>query len=205
MKEDGIYSELSSIRSLMERSSKFISLSGLSGVMAGLYALIGAFFAYRLLQPQDNGLLVGDKAIEKTIVSQLVLIAVAVLILSISTCIILTRQQSKKKGEPFWHPGSKRLLTNLSLPLLTGGVFIIILLIRSEYTMIVPSTLIFYGLALVSGSHYTFSDVRWLGLFQIVLGLICALLPQLSLILWITGFGLLHILYGFIMHFRYRQ
>ncbi|MGV3704651.1 MAG: hypothetical protein ACO1NU_04665 [Arcticibacter sp.] len=205
MKEDSIYSELSSIRSLMERSSKFISLSGLSGVMAGVYALVGAFSAQRLVQSHSNGLADSGYRYEGVIITQLFFIAIAVLVLSITTCIILTRRQSIKKGEPFWHPGSKRLLTNLSLPLLTGGIFIIILLLRGEYTLIIPSTLIFYGLALVSGSQYTFSDVKWLGLFEILLGLVSALFPQFSFISWILGFGILHILYGFIMHFKYKQ
>lgn len=206
MKEDSIYSELSSIRSLMERSSKFISLSGLSGVMAGVYAMGGAFFAQRLLPSQDSKLdASGEYNLHASIVPQLTLIAIAVLLLSITTCVILTLRQSKKKGEPSWHPGSKRLLTNLAIPLLTGGIFTTILLLRGEYSLIIPVCLIFYGLALVSGSHYTFSDVKWLGLFEILLGLICALMPGYGLVFWIIGFGVLHILYGFIMHFKYKQ
>lgn len=206
MKEESIYSELTSIRSLMERSSKFISLSGLSGVMAGVYALAGAFLAQRLLQQQE---IRSDISQEYTVhagtVLQLTLIAITVLILSIATCVILTLRQSKKKGEPSWHPGSKRLLASIVLPLFTGGIFITILLLRGEYWLIIPSCLIFYGLALVSGSHYTFSDVKWLGVFEILLGLTSALVPGSGLIFWIIGFGVLHILYGFIMHFKYKQ
>lgn len=206
MKEESIYSELSSIRSLMERSSKFISLSGLSGVMAGVYALAGAFFAQRLIQQQeDSAHTGGEYTVHSSIVPQLTLIAIAVLLLSITTCVILTLRQSRKKGEPSWHPGSKRLLTSIALPLITGGIFITILLLRAEYWLIVPACLIFYGLALVSGSHYTFSDVKWLGLFEILLGLTCALLPGSGLLFWVIGFGVLHILYGFIMHFKYKQ
>jgi len=206
MKEDGIYSELSSIRSLMERSSKFISLSGLSGVMAGVYALGGAFFAQRLLRSQESRLDTSNEySLNAGIVPQLTLIAIVVLFLSITTCLILTLRQSRKKGEPSWHPGSKRLLTNLAIPLLTGGIFTTILLLRGEYSLIIPACLIFYGLALVSGSHYTFSDVKWLGLFEILLGLICAFIPGYGLMFWTIGFGILHIFYGFIMHFKYKQ
>lgn len=206
MKEDSIYSELSSIRSLMERSSKFISLSGLSGVMAGVYALGGAFLAQRLLESPTGKFNTPDEYnLNAGIVPQLTLIAIAVLLLSITTCLILTLRQSKKKGEPFWHPGSKRLLANLAIPLLTGGIFTTILLLRAEYSLIIPACLIFYGLALVSGSQYTFSDVKWLGILEISLGLLCALIPGYGLIFWIIGFGVLHILYGFIMHFKYKQ
>lgn len=206
MKEDSIYSELSSIRSLMERSSRFISLSGLSGVMAGVYALGGAFFAQRLLGSQAAKPYASDEySLSPGIVQQLTWIAIAVLLLSLTTCVILTLRQSKKKGEPSWHPGSKRLLTNLAIPLLSGGIFTIILLLRAEYSLIIPACLLFYGLALVSGSQYTFSDVKWLGIFEISLGLLCALIPGYGLVFWIIGFGILHILYGFIMHFKYKQ
>lgn len=190
----------------MERSSKFISLSGLSGVMAGVYALGGAFFAQRLLESSTGKFNTSDEYnLNAGIVPQLTLIAIAVLLLSITTCLILTVRQSKKKGEPFWHPGSKRLLANLAIPLLTGGIFTTILLLRAEYSLVIPACLIFYGLALVSGSQYTFSDVKWLGILEISLGLLCALIPGYGLIFWIIGFGVLHILYGFIMHFKYKQ
>src|SRR5690606_4180073 len=133
MKEESVYSELSSIRSLMERSSKFISLSGLSGVMAGVYALAGAFFAQSLIQQQEkstgDG---GEYAIHSSIVPQLTLMAIAVLLLSITTCVILSLRQSRKKGEASWTKGSKRLLTSISVPLVTGGIFVAILLLRAE-------------------------------------------------------------------------
>ena len=206
MKEESIYSELASIRSLMERSSKFISLSGLSGVLAGVYALAGAFYAQRLFQQHEvGGHIPHGYVVHSGIVLQLVLIALAVLFLSISTCVILSLRQSRKKGEASWHPASQRLLTSIALPLITGGIFIILLLLRAEYWLIIPACLIFYGLALVSGSHYTFSDVRWLGVLEILLGLLCAWIPGSGLLFWIIGFGLLHILYGFIMHFKYKQ
>jgi len=206
MKEADVFSELSSIRSLMERSSKFISLSGLSGVMAGVYALVGAFFGYRIVYPYAGGLIISNyDVIDPKVWTQLVLIAIVVLILSLTTVIVLTYRQSKKKGQQFWGPGSKRLFSSLALPLMTGGMLIIILLYRGEYSMVVPACLLFYGLSLVSGSHYTFSDVKWLGICEITLGLLCALMPGYGLLFWTIGFGMLHILYGSIMHFKYKQ
>lgn len=206
MKESDVFSELSSIRSLMERSSKFISLSGLSGVMAGIYALIGAFFGYRIVDKEIGGFVISNyDVINPHIWSQLIMIAIVVLILSLTTVIILTYRQSRKKNQQFWGPGSKRLFSSLALPLVTGGILIIILLYKGEYSMVAPACLLFYGLSLVSGSHYTFSDVKWLGICEITLGLLCALVPGYGLLLWTIGFGVLHILYGSIMHFKYQQ
>ena len=206
MKEVDIYTEFNSIRNLMERSARFISLSGLSGVMAGIYALAGAFIGYRLVYRENSGLRLRDFYVNDPIVLwPLFLIAVVVLTLSISTGIWLTIRQAKKKGENFWNPVSKRLLTNLAIPLFTGGLFILILISRGEYDIIAPVSLIFYGLALVAGSHYTFSDVKWLGFLEILLGLLAALMPGFGLIFWVIGFGVLHILYGSVMHFKYNQ
>lgn len=206
MKENDIYSELSSIRSLMERSAKFISLSGLSGIMAGVYALIGALVGYKLVYRENSGLLFRDFYVNDPIVWwPLFLVAAMVLILSVVTGIILTIRQARKKGEKFWNPVSKRLLISLAVPLVTGGIFILILIFRGYYGIISSACLLFYGLALVAGSHYTFSDIKWLGFCEIILGLLAALLPGYGIVFWVAGFGVLHILYGSIMHFKYNQ
>lgn len=206
MEEKDIYTELSSIRNLMERSAKFISLSGLSGIMAGIYSLIGAFIAYKIVYSETNTLSYRTHYIrEPEVLWQLFLIALAVLVLSLITGIWLTIRESSKKGEKVWNPVSKRLLTNLAIPLVTGGLLIIILFIRGEYAVIASASLIFYGLALIAGSHYTFSAVKWLGFGEIILGLLAALLPGYGIVFWVTGFGLLHIIYGTIMHFKYNQ
>lgn len=206
MEEKDIYTELSSIRNLMERSAKFISLSGLSGIMAGIYAIIGSFIAYKIVYSEADTLSYRTHYIrEPEVLWQLFLIALAVLLLSLVTGIWLTIRESRKKGEKVWNPVSKRLLTNLAIPLVTGGLLIIILFIRGEYAVIASASLIFYGLALIAGSHYTFSAVKWLGFSEIILGLLAALLPGYGIVFWVTGFGLLHIIYGTIMHFKYNQ
>jgi predicted lysophospholipase L1 biosynthesis ABC-type transport system permease subunit len=203
MKEKDVYAELSSIRNLMERSSKFISLSGLSGVLAGLYALTGAALAYWLINKTPIESAYGVDV--QLIYWQLVPIALVVLAFSILTACWLTTRNARAKGENVWNPVSRKLLVSIAFPLITGGLFIFILLAQENYSMIASACLIFYGLALVSGSHYTFSDVRWLGAFEIVLGLIALCFPAYGLAVWAIGFGLLNILYGSIMHFKYDQ
>ena len=206
MQEKDIYSELSSIRNLMERSTKFISLSGLSGIMAGIYALIGAYIGYKIVYGNSYDLDYRDHYVNTPeTLSSLLLVALAVLVFSILTGIWLTIRQARKKGENFWNPVSKRLLTNLAIPLVTGGLFILVLIIRGNYSIIASACLVFYGLALISGGQYTFSDVKWLGCCEIILGLLAALFPGFGIVFWIIGFGVLHVLYGTIMHFKYNQ
>lgn len=206
MQEKDIYNELSSIRNLMERSTKFISLSGLSGVLAGIYALIGAFIGYKLVDSNFGELDYRAQYVtEPRILLELFLIAVTVLLLSLLTCIFLTIRQARKRGENFWNPVSQRLVVNMSIPLFTGGLFMLILLFQGSYGIIAPASLIFYGLSLIAGSQFTFSDVKWLGYCQIIIGLAAMLFPAYSILFWMMGFGLLHIIYGSVMHFKYKQ
>jgi hypothetical protein len=197
MEEKDIHAEISSIRDLMERSAKFISLSGLSGIMAGIYALIGAGIAYKILQNPDYD---GKHVVSLT---ELFVVAFAVLILSIGTGVWLSYKKAKKHGQQFWGTGSKRLLINMAIPLVSGGLFTFIMIYHGHYGIVAPATLIFYGLALVAGSHYTYSGVKSLGIMEILLGLLAALVPGYGLIFWTIGFGLLHIIYGTVMHFKY--
>lgn len=206
MEEKDIHSELASIRSLMERSSKFLSLSGLSGVMAGIYALIGAFIGYKIVNEKYGSLVISDSYTDNSLVyHQLFLIAGLILVLSILSGLLLSIRQAKKKGENYWNPVSRRLISSMAIPLFSGGLFIIILFLRLEYDLIASACLIFYGLSLISASQYTFSDVKWLGFCQIILGLLAALIPASGLLFWVIGFGLLHIIYGTVMHFKYNR
>ena len=45
---------LRDIQRIMQRSSRFISLSGLSGIAAGVWALVGAIFAHKWIQDYYN-------------------------------------------------------------------------------------------------------------------------------------------------------
>lgn len=200
MEDKDALAELSSIKSIMERSTRFISLSGLSGVMAGVYALIGAGLTYKLLYINKSD---GTVNFYDDLVSELFFIASAVFVLSITTGIWLTYRKATRKGQRIWNQSSRLLLISGTLPFLTGGCFVLILLFEGYFALVAPSCLIFYGLSLVSASQYTFGDVKWLGICDIGLGLISTLLPGFGLYFWAIGFGLLHIVYGTIMHFKY--
>ena len=204
MKEEELHKELASIRNIMERSSKFISLSGLSGVLAGIYALIGAVIAYFIIRHNSDahGFFT---AIWRYINVLLYLsaIAVAVLLLSVVTGIILSVRKAHKRGESIWNKTSKLLLFNVAVPLVTGGIMVVILLYNAGIGFIVPAMLIFYGLALFNAANFTYSDVKYLGIIDIVLGLITACFPKYGLYAWALGFGVMHIIYGSIMYLKY--
>jgi hypothetical protein len=191
--------DISDIKNMMNKSSRFISLSGLSGILAGVYALIGAAFAYWLVMNSGRDYLILDGYVFRLIVLDLFLIA----LFSVVTGIILTTRKAKKNGAKIWDASSRRLVINFLIPLIAGGLYILIILSNQKYGQTGALMLIFYGLALVNASKYSIGDIRYLGYTEIVLGLICALLPGYGFWLWVIGFGVMHIIYGTYMHFKY--
>jgi hypothetical protein len=193
--------EIKEIRKMMEESSRFLSLSGLSGVLVGIYALLGAFMAESIIY--TNKLF--GWLLKENILPDLLLLAAIVLVLSLATVILLTWCKAKKGGHKIWNPGSRLMLINLTLPLISGGIFILIFIFKGVYEMAAPGTLIFYGLALINAAKFTRQEIFYMGLIQILLGILAALLPAHALLLWALGFGAVHIFYGTLMYFRYEH
>lgn len=190
--------DISEIKDLMRRSSRFLSLSGLSGIMAGLYAITGAVVAYFFLFPQKGEYLtVHSWNFRLTIV---LLLGIAAL--SIVTGYLLTVKKAKKNNEKIWDTTTRQLLFNFLVPLITGGIYILIKLNSQHYGLTASLMLIFYGMALLNASKYTIGNVKYLGLAEILLGLLCAAFPGYGFWFWVVGFGGLHIVYGSLIYFR---
>lgn len=202
MQKESVQNDIESIRKLMERSVKFVSLSGLSGILAGIYALIGAAFAYQQIYSGEVARSIEYHA-KIPVVLNLISIAAIVLVASLVTGWWFSNQKAKKLKTKIWDKTSKRLLVNLSVPLITGGFFTLTLVYHGYYNLIGASVLLFYGLALLSASSNLFEEVRYLGYCELLIGVAAALFPQYALGFWTIGFGLLHILYGGIMFKKY--
>jgi len=196
---------LSYIRSMMESSTRFISLSGLSGVAAGAWALIGAGVVYFYSDGGYDGIPSSEYPMGISAMNFELGVAMVVLALALLSGYFFTARKAKKGGAKFWSKASMRLSVNLAIPLVAGGLFCLILMHHGFWTMVGPCTLIFYGLGLVNGGKYTVDDIRKLGLIEIVLGLISAFWLKYTLLFWALGFGVLHIFYGALMYFKYEK
>jgi len=202
---------LTEIRALMERSSKFISLSGLSGVFAGIFALLGiAAVAYRFNLPytlegyQNHALNVygnPNLSFYKFILTD----ALLVLFFSLTVAVLLTTRRARRNHLSIWDNMARRILWNMFIPLSAGGIFCLVLLQHGFMELVAPATLLFYGLALLNTSKYTYADIRYLALSEISLGLVGSFMLGYGLLFWAIGFGVFHILYGARMWHKYER
>ncbi|MCB0490786.1 MAG: hypothetical protein KDC93_00060 [Cyclobacteriaceae bacterium] len=196
--------DIASIRNMMERTSKFISLSGLSGVLAGVYALVGAGIVYFMVHFPRSPLSYRTETIQPfDTIMKLMGVAVAVLIASIGTGLWLSSKKAKRAGVKVWNRSSKAMFVNLAVPIVSGGIFILFLLMNGHYGVVAPACLVFYGLGLVNASPNLYDEIRYLGYSEIFIGLISAALPGYGLLFWSLGFGVLHIIYGSLMFRKY--
>jgi len=197
------------IRRMMERSSRFISLSGLSGIGAGIWALAGAWIARNVIFKNyydtyntRHYFNAGDFASLKI---RLVGLAVGVFAAAFLTAFYFTWRKSNEQGRSLWDHTSRRLFWNMVIPLIAGCLFILSMLQQNDWRFVAPASLIFYGLALVNASKYTLTDIRYLGFSEIVLGLLNTQWIGYGLYFWALGFGVMHIVYGVVMWWKYER
>ncbi len=202
--------DLSEIRSLMESSTKFLSLSGLAGVFAGIFALLGALAAYLYLSLDffsDNYYIQisSGRIFNFGNLAFFITDAIVVLLLALTAGLLFCIRKARKQNLAVWNKAVKKFLINLFIPLVAGGLFCLVLLFHHYVELIAPAMLIFYGISLVSASVFTFSLIKYLGYSEIIIGLIACFFAGYGLLFWAVGFGLLHVVYGVVMHFKYER
>lgn len=205
METEKYLSDIRDIKEMMERSSRFISLSGLAGVSSGVFALLGVFVLYKFVW---NDLMVAEQgtlSMASTPMVNLLMIAVVTLILALISAILFTTHRAKKTGLKIWDSRTRQMLLTLLVPLATAGVLCTVLLAYGLVALSVSLTIIFYGLALFQGSRFTYKELRSLSFLLIFLGLISSVLPEYVLLFWGVAFGICNILYGIIVYYKYES
>ena len=205
--------DLRDIKQMMERSSRFISLSGLSGISAGICALIGVFFARDAIEKNRSAVSDPGKSFSDTDTilhgdffnSTLIRIAALTFLGALASAFLFTYRRSQRTNTPIWGYTAKRLLINVAIPIVAGGIFLLALINNKVFDFVAPGCLIFYGLGILNASNYTLSETRYLAYGEILLGVINLFFPGQGLYFWGAGFGVLHILYGIFMWWKYER
>lgn len=199
------------IRNLMERSSRFLSLSGLAGVIVGIFAIacIVAVYLFLGLSPLATGYyeLLKDRngGLQLSTCTFLAADFGLVLLLSLFTGVLMAVRKARKQNLPVWDATARRMLLNMAIPLVAGGIYCLVLLYHGQVALVAPATLLFYGMALLNASKYTINDIRYLGILELALGLLASFFIDYGLLFWAFGFSILHIVYGITIYFTYEK
>jgi len=204
-KEQDYIQDITEIRSMMERSSKFLSLSGWAGIMAGIYALLGTYIAYTFLNFYPEELFYSSSGSYFSSLPEVILLGITILIIALGTAVFLSYKRAVKRNEKLWNPTAKQLLVNMMVPLVVGGILILFIISKGLIGLVAPFSLLFYGLALFNAGRYTYQEVKILGLTEIILGLIGSWLVEYGILFWALGFGVVHIIYGIHMNYKYKR
>jgi len=199
--------DLREIKSMMEKSTRFLSLSGLSSISAGIIALLGAVAGF-LIMDDGSGEFIDRVNLESPFNYDIrfwYLLADALLVLLLASAFgfYFSWRKAKRLNLAFWNHTARRTIYFFAVPMIVGGMFTIILLVRNDVTLVASSMLVFYGLSLFCASKYTFGEIRYMGLSEILLGILAGIFTSCSLIFWALGFGILHVIYGIILYKKY--
>ncbi len=198
--------ELAAIKSMMERSTRFLSLSGFSGILAGIYALAASGIAWYWIYFPNSSWSDGTESLSfRDLLNRMLLLGLGTVIAAVSSAYFLSKKKGAVNAQPFWYPASKRFLQSLFLPVALGGFFCFALLHESAFELIPAAMLLFYGIGLVQSAQFTLGEIKNLGFTQLILGLLAAFFPDYGLLCWALGFGLFHVIYGTLMYFRHER
>ena len=187
---------LNDIKEMMERSSKFKAISGLSIIIIGILASLVSAYIYFFLGDYH----INTPAKWRTTV----IIAIALLVVAFTTGFVMSYLKAKRLNLRFtFDTTMRRLLLNFFIPMVAGGLLCIALLTQQHYGLVSSITLIFYGLALINCSHFSYHELRYLGYAELVLGLIDCFMVDYAVLTWFLGFGVFHIIFGIIFMLKY--
>jgi hypothetical protein len=178
------------IKTMMERSTKFSSISGKAGIVVGMLAVI--VFA-------------GIKWYDVTSVSSLFVVMVGTLMVALFIGLYLSIAKANKEGAAIFDTTAKRFLVQFFIPLFVGGMLCLIFACQNQIEYIPAMMLIFYGFALVHASKFSLDTIKNLGYLEIIAGLVATAFTQYGMWCWVIGFGVLHIIYGFIIYTKYEK
>lgn len=187
---------LEEIRKLMARAGEYRHLSGWAAIVNGLLVFAGCALSkwgvqvsfYRTTDPLKLGLVWG---------------AVAVLGLAID--VIFTVALARRRGEPAWSPSARQLVAGLLPGLYAGAVVTVYLAMDEAYDALPGAWMVCYGTALMGASLTAPWAVRYFGLAILLFGGVALTLLR-NYAMWSMGlgFGVLHLIFGAYVLWRYR-
>jgi hypothetical protein len=174
-----------------------------AGAVAGYYLLPTDLLQHSYFTQPESGQYEAVYRFSGAAFYKPLLLAIVIFLVALAGGYYFTWRKARHQQGAIWNHASRQMVWALAVPLMVGGIFVLGFMRYGHGIYIAPACLAFYGLALVNGSKYTLSDIKYLGYLELLLGCICLFVPGWGLYFWAIGFGVLHILYGIIMWNKY--
>ena len=199
----------------LEQSSRFISLSGFSGIFVGLCGLLGAYITHNLVSTESHtdkemleiigGFDYYNMTVHQFVGENLIFLALFTILFALLFAFYFTTLRSRRNRVPIWDEKIKRQISVLCLPNIVGAIFIMRLVLTANYGYIVPSALIFYAISLINIRRFTTGEVALLGYLLLLLGVVNLWMQGWGILFFGFGFGVLHVIYGIVTFFLYER
>ena len=175
------------IRALMERSTKFSTFSGLSGVCAGMASIIGCIIT-RLYIPDPGAFPVQFLALWSTVI-----------VIAVGADYLLMKRRAAQVGKRVLSRLGKQMVIASVPGLGTGAIVTFYLLQHHLLGSVYPFWMLAYGLAVSATGLFSQREVSLLGVAFLIAGAACLFATGIGLPMMAVTFGGFHIVYGLAM------
>jgi hypothetical protein len=182
------------IRQTMERSTKYSTLSGLSGVLIGLAAIAGVLATNWLTGDAPPGASVYRHP------SALALVWVSVLVMAVAIDFACNKRRAARVGKHVVSPLGAHIVLAALPAFLAGGVLTLFFYQHALLYYVWGVWMLSYGLAISAVGLFSVKPVLALGAAFVLAGAVTLLLPlPYHLYMMALTFGGFHIGYGVVM------
>jgi len=173
-----------------------LSLQGIPGIIFGIISIIFIWTVQLILTDYS----LGAEGIAMLPISFfeifIAVFSVIYILISYFTITIINKRRRKKVNLKGWDINSKKIRNVFLSYLFAGGILTYFFVSEGYLKLIIPTSLILYGIACFLTNKYTIGSSKILGLLLILNGIAAFLSPPFMFYLWGVGFGFYPIIYG---------
>lgn len=187
------------IRQTMERSTKYSTLAGLSGVLIGLVAVVGVFLTDRIIR-EGHSVLERGRAFDHAQLAQLAAVWTVVLIVAIAIDFLANKRRAAGVGKHVVSSLGAHIVLAALPGFFAGAALTAFFLTHGLVFSIWGVWMLCYGLAICAVGLFSVRPVSVLGGAFVLAGAVTLQLPPAAqLPMMAVTFGGFHIGYGVLM------
>lgn len=178
------------IRELMERSTKYSTFSGPSGILAGAASIVGCVVTHSLATRPPGS--------DSFRIPFLITWSMVILF-AIGADFLLMKRRAARVGKRIVSRLGKQMVFAAGPGLGTGVLLTLYLLQHNMLTNVYPFWMLSYGIAVCAVGQFSQREVKALGVAFLLAGTLTLLMPGWGLPLMALSFGGFHIIYALLI------